>query len=133
MREPSTGVMLWQGTNGSTVVPHKKAPQMIRLTGLALAAAVSALASMTSAATPAPAIAPASVDVGKKSPADCATTAVAKPESDGDGVAKPAQPTAPAPAPSLTDDRQLAPLDGSGGDKPADQAHQLAQTACTPT
>lgn len=105
------------------MAPYKKAPQMIRLSGLALAAAVFALASSASAADPTPA--------SKKSPADCATTSVAKPESDGAGVAKPDQPTTAAPAPSQTDDRQLAPIDGSGGDKPDQQAHQPAQTACT--
>ena len=105
---------------------------MIRLTGLALVAAAIALASTASAATPAPAAAIATAAVDKKSPADCATTSVAKPESDGDGVAKPTQPTTAAPAPSQADDRQLAPLDGSGGDKPEQQAHQPAQTVCTP-
>ena len=104
---------------------------MIRLSGLALAAAVFALASTASASTPAPA-APTDVSAGKKSPADCAIIFVAKFESDGDGAAKPTQPTAAAPAPSQADDRQLAPLDGSGGDKPEQQSHQPAQTACTP-
>lgn len=98
---------------------------MIRLTGLALAVAALTLASTAGAATPAGA-------VSKKSPADCATLAVAKPESDGAGVAKPAQPTTAAPSASRADDRQLAPIVGSGGAKPAEQAHQPAQTACVP-
>jgi hypothetical protein len=105
---------------------------MNRLTGLALAAAALALASTASAAPATPAATPASAAVSKKSPADCATVAVAKPESDGAGVAKPEQAAVAAPAVSLADDRQLAPLDGSGGDKPALPAHQGAQTACTP-
>lgn len=107
---------------------------MKRLIGPALVAAVLALASTASAAPPmtSPAVSASHDGVAsrdKKSPADCATVAVAKPESDGDGSAKPAN-AAASPAQSQADDRQLAPVDGSGGAKPTEAAPAAAPATC---
>jgi len=104
------------------------------LIGLALSAAAFVLATSASAAPPMTSPAASAAHNGaasrdKKSPADCATVSVAKPESDGDGTAKPAN-AAASPDQSQADDRQLAPVDGSGGAKPTEAGPAAAPATC---